>query len=104
MHCLRHKLVGSLGFLAIVAAVCGLTPALGAEPEPAAAKAAPATTRDRRNPLPPITTTAKSQAVAKSAATTPGAAHGKAPAEPQSIVGEFWYNFRHNLFKPLLLF
>jgi uncharacterized protein len=24
--------------------------------------------------------------------------------EARSIVGEFWYNFRHNLFKPLLLF
>jgi len=23
---------------------------------------------------------------------------------PRSILGQFWYNFRHNLFKPLLLF
>jgi uncharacterized protein len=27
-----------------------------------------------------------------------------ASATPRSILGEFWYNFRHNLFKPLLLF
>ena len=24
--------------------------------------------------------------------------------ESRSILAEFWYNFRHNLFKPLLLF
>ena len=29
---------------------------------------------------------------------------GAEKEEPKSIVGEFWHNFQHNLFKPLLLF
>src|SRR5690242_7886527 len=28
----------------------------------------------------------------------------KTPSHETSILAEFWYNFRHNLFKPLLLF
>src|SRR4029079_2447356 len=38
------------------------------------------------------------------AANSHGAADGKGTAPERGILGEFWYNFRHNLFKPLLLF
>ena len=34
----------------------------------------------------------------------PAAAGNSAPPAQRSILGEFWYNFTHNLFKPLLLF
>jgi hypothetical protein len=33
-----------------------------------------------------------------------GEAGAKGAAPERGILGEFWYNFRHNLFKPLLLF
>src|SRR5207248_8269745 len=33
-----------------------------------------------------------------------GAPAAEAVAPERGVLGEFWYNFRHNLFKPLLLF
>jgi hypothetical protein len=34
----------------------------------------------------------------------PAAAEAEGPISPSKMLSEFWYNFRHNLFKPLLLF
>jgi hypothetical protein len=62
----------------------------------------------RVNPLPPVTSTRKSSAVHPphdEAAHAVPPREGGTPESPHlSIVEEFWDNFRHNLFKPLLLF
>jgi uncharacterized protein len=43
--------------------------------------------------------------LALSTSRSPSAGASGAPATPyRSMLGEFWYNLRHNLFKPLLLF
>ncbi len=42
--------------------------------------------------------------VASEVTINPEATSGSDAASGRSVLGEFWYNFRHNLFKPLLLF
>ena len=42
--------------------------------------------------------------VASDVTTNPEKTRGTGTASERSVLGEFWYNFRHNLFKPLLLF
>jgi hypothetical protein len=42
--------------------------------------------------------------VASDVTINPEKASGSIPMSGRSVLGEFWYNFRHNLFKPLLLF
>ena len=42
--------------------------------------------------------------VASDVTINPEKASGSSAKPERSVLGEFWYNFRHNLFKPLLLF
>src|SRR6478609_9425647 len=91
----RLALAGLLGIA--VAAVLAFP---SAADEPAAGKnGASAVSADVKVDHPAAATTAEHQAGDPAAHTTPAAT-----TEPKSIIAEFWYNFRHNLFKPLLLF
>ena len=42
--------------------------------------------------------------VASEVTINPEVTSGSSAASGRSVLGDFWYNFRHNLFKPLLLF
>src|SRR5262249_50312628 len=53
---------------------------------------------------PAATTALVTPGGAPARAGTPGAKAGPAEERHVSILAEFWDNFRHNLFKPLLLF
>lgn len=48
--------------------------------------------------------TADTSTAAKDTESSPAKDAGDTPKEKRSILAEFWHNFTHNLFKPLLLF
>src|SRR4051794_2414795 len=102
----RHRCLGlALSVVAALGLLCvAASPARPAEPE---AKAAPAIEKSE-GATPAQPAAAESGAAGHEGdhgdpAHSAGAAGGP-PGPGSSILAEFWYNFRHNLFKPLLLF
>src|SRR4051794_14430056 len=94
----RHRcFLLALSLITSVAFLCGApSSALPAEPE-----VKTASTEAGKGVDPPP---AGDHAAASGHDAAPAASAATHPAPPKSILAEFWNNFRHNLFKPLLLF
>jgi uncharacterized protein len=88
-----------LGLSALMAVICGGTLSTRAADPPGETKAA-GEARTGEDPGPSAAAEHADHAQAPAMAAKAGLAAGHGT----SILAEFWYNFRHNLFKPLLLF